>query len=121
MKNEMAFDSSTTLLWVLFNIWTNNWEIHFSYTGELCDTKILIIEAICHKNKPCVNDGICLNGFCQCPTNFTGDLCESRVDPTTSSLIHTDKVSLTIEFLLPEGAGATMDNAEITMHNTGVT
>ena len=83
----------------------------------MCDTKILIIEAICHKKKPCVNGGSCLDGFCQCPTNFTGDLCESRVNPTTSSLYHTDSVSPTTEFLSSEGVGATTDNAAITMHN----
>ncbi len=71
---------------------------------------------MCHKDKPCVNAGSCLDGRCLCQSNFTGDLCESMIDPTTSGLIHTDSVSPTVEYITTKGAGATMDNADLTVH-----
>ncbi len=74
---------------------------------------------MCHKDKPCVNAGSCLDGRCLCLSNFTGDLCESMVDPTTSSLIHSDSVSPTVEYISTKGAGATTDNADLTVHTIG--
>lgn len=40
----------------------------------------------------CMNDGVCINGVCDCPEGFSGETCENIIEPTTIDLT---KITLT--------------------------
>ena len=98
-QNEWPGPHRTSIIYELFCICTNNIiQLPFSYTGKTCDTKVIYIEAICHKDRPCVNNGTCVDGKCFCTIDFSGDLCEFKIDPRTGKFVAKDVSSPVMEF-----------------------
>jgi len=59
-----------------------NWNIADDYMND-DDARRCIVELMCYNNKNCMNGGACREDFlshsykCDCPSNFTGDHCDT--------------------------------------------
>ena len=73
-------------------------------TGTICYTSCK--KDRCH-NVVCLNGGSCANGYCSCPTGFSGDNCEisnqTEIDFTNNTFTDIKMVINSQQYIIPSG------------------